>query len=321
MMHAPWINDVLKSLPVSIARSLVPALGPFFAQKRASEAQVKGIIAGENEDWRGKDHPTIFHSILDSTLPPKEKSVARLADEAQMFVMAGTTTTAWTFEVIHFWLLSQPDTLRKLKDELKAAIPNPADVGHVPLSTIEALPYLSAIIKEGLRLSYGASTRLQRIFPDTHLAFTDKTTGKKWQIPAGTPVASTSVLIHHDESVFPNSKHFFPERWLDAKTLKPRLDLDKYLVSFCAGSRACLGINLAYAELYLALATIWRLWGSCDGDGGWEVQGDDDVGAMSLWETGVRDVEIESDRFLPVPWKGSKGVRVRVWGNREGGKE
>ena len=314
-MHAPWINDVLKSLPVSVARRLVPALGPFFAQKRASEAQVKEIIAGENEDWRGKDYPTIFHSILDSKLPAKEKSVARLADEAQMFVMAGTTTSAWAFEVIHFWLQSQPDTLRKLKDELKGAIPNPDDVGRVPLSTIEALPYLTAVIKEGLRLSYGVSTRLQRINPDDTLPFTDKRTGKQWQIPAGTPVGSTSVLIHHDESIFPDSKKFLPERWLDGK--QPRVSLEKYLVSFSAGSRACLGINLAYAELYLGLAAIWRLWGSCDENGVRRVWGSDDVGAMSLWKTGVQDVEIESDRFLPVAWKGSKGIRVMVWSASE----
>ena len=308
-MHAPWINDVLKSLPVSISRRLFPALGPFLAQQRASEAQVREIIAGENEEWRSKDHPTIFHSILDSELPSEEKSVARLADEAQMFVMAGTTTTAWTLEVIHFWLLSQPKTLRKLKDELKAAITNPDDVGHVPLPAIEALPYLTAVIKEGLRLSYGVSTRLARIDPDNPLLFTDNHTGKQWQIPAGTPVGSTSVLIHHDETIFPNSKKFIPERWLDGK--KP--GLEKYLVSFGAGSRQCLGITLAYAELYLGLAAIWRLWGSCDESGARQAWGSDDVGAMSLWKTERGDVEIESDRMLPVPRKGSKGIRVMVW--------
>lgn len=308
-MHAPWINDVLKSLPTFISRRLFPAYGPFLAQQRTSEAQVREIIAGENEEWRRKDHPTIFHSILDSELPPEEKSVARLADEAQLLVMAGTTTTAWVFEVIHFWLLAKPETLRKLKDELKAAIPKPENVGHVPLPAIEALPYLTAVIKEGLRLSYGVATRLARIDPENPLLFTDKYTGTQWQIPPGTPVGSTSVLIHHDETIFPNSKSFLPERWLDGKNPT----LEKYLVSFGAGSRNCLGMNLAYAELYLSLAALWRLWGSCDESGAQLAWGRDDVGAMSLWRTDKTDVEIESDRMLPVPRKGSKGVRVMVW--------
>lgn len=309
MKHAPWINGVLKNLPDSVIQRLLPALGTFTAQKRSSVAQIKQIIAGENEQWRGKEYPTIFHSVLDSKLPPEEKSIARLADDAQMFVMAGTLTTASTLELIQFWLLSQPDTLRKLKDELSAAIPNPDDVGHIPLSTIEALPYLTAVIKEGLRLSYGVSCRLQRIDPDNALMFTDKYTGKQWSIPAGTPVGSTSVLIHRDESIFPNSQKFSPERWLDGKGP----GLEKYLVSFCAGSRKCFGVNLAYAELYLGLAAIWRLWGSCDESGARKAWGSDDVGAMSLWETGVRDVEIESDQFVPVAQKGSKGIRVMVW--------
>ena len=309
MIHVPWINEVLKRLPDSVSEKLIPSLGPYFAQKRASEAQVSKIIAGENEDWRDRDYPTVFHSILDSKLPPEEKSLARLSQDAQMFVMAGTLTTSWTFEVIHFWLLSQPNTLRKLKDELNAAIPDPDDVGHLPLSTLMALPYLTAVIKEGLRLSYGASARLQRIDPDNALLYTDKNTGKEWQIPAGTPVASSAVLIHQDESIFPNSEKFIPERWLDEK----RPGLEKYLVSFGAGSRACLSINLAYAELYLGLSAIWRLWGSCDEDGVGKVWGSDDVGAMSLWETEERDVTIESDRFVPVMHKDFKGIRAMVW--------
>ena len=309
MKHAPWIDDVLQHLPDPVLLRLLPAFSTFMAQKRSSKAHVQEIIDGENEDWRGREYPTIFHSVLDFKLPPEEKSVARLADDAQMFVMAGTLTTSSTFEVIHFWLLSQPNTLQQLKDELSAAIPNPDDVGHVPLSSLETLPYLTAVIKEGLRLSYGVSTRLQRIDPDNTLMFTDKNTGEQWPIPAGTPVGSTSVLIHHDESIYPKSKQFSPERWLDGKGP----GLEQYLVSFGAGSRRCFGENLAYAELYLGLAGIWRLWGSCDDSGARTAWGRDDVGAMSLWETGVRDVEMESEELVPMTYKGSQGVRVKVW--------
>ncbi|KAH8702676.1 cytochrome P450 [Phaeosphaeriaceae sp. PMI808] len=243
-LHAPWINQLLKKLPES---------------KRTSEAQVLKIIGGESEGWRSREHPTIFHEVLSSKLPPEEKTIERLADDAQMVVMAGTLTTAATLEIIFFWLLSQPETFM--------AIPNLNDASNVPPPTLEALPYLTAVIKEGLHLSYGVMT------------FTDKDTGKKWVIPAGTPVGSTSVLIYRDESFYPNSEKFSPERWLDGRGS----GLEKYLVSFCVGSRRCFGENLAYAEIYVGLAAIWRVWGSCDEHG------------MSLWETTKRDVEIESD--------------------------
>ena len=212
--------------------------------------------------------------------------------------MAGTLTASWVLEVTMFWLLRQPETLRKLKDELTAAIPSLDMIGTIPLPVLENLPYLNAVMKEGFRLTYGVSSRLARIDPDNPIIFT--TEKKQYTIPAGTPVGMTSVQIHHNESIFPDSKKFSPERWLDGKDKA----IGKYLVGFNAGSRQCLGINLAHAELYLGLSAIWRQWGSR------EVRGVDDIGIFELFETGVRDVEIESDAFLPIPQKGSKGIRV-----------
>ena len=80
-----------------------------------------------------------------------------------------------------------------------------------------------------------------------------------------------------------------------------------YMVSFTGGSRQCLGINLAHAEMYLGLAAIWRMWGSR------ECRGEDDVGVFELFETGLRDVEIESDAFLPIQQPGTKGIRVKAF--------
>lgn len=91
--------------------------------------------------------------------------------------------------------------------------------------------------------------------------------------------------MHHNETLFPDSHSFIPERWLDnpkapllnimppsinrsdsgIANLGPEIDksstmitLSKYVVSFSKGSRQCIGMNLAYAELYIGLATIFR---------------------------------------------------------------
>jgi cytochrome P450 len=183
-----------------------------------------------------------------------------------------------------------------LKDELKTEIPNPSQ--HVSLSVLEQLPYLTACTQESLRLSYGVSCRLQRICPDEVLMFND---GKRdWAIPPGTPVSMTSVLIHHNPTIFPDSHSFLPERWIDNPLLY------KYLVSFSKGSRQCVGINLAYAELYLTLARLFRLYGSKD------VRGGDDIGYLELYKTTLRDVEIVADLFVPHPAPDSEGIRIRV---------
>ena len=173
-------------------------------------------------------------------------------------------------------------------------MPNPTDI--VPVAMLEKLPYLTGVIKEGLRLSYGESSRIPRISPDAPLQLNE------WVIPAGTPVSMTSTLMHHEESVFPDSHSFKPERWVNDLTGH----LDRYMVAFTKGSRNCLGMPLAWAELYLCLSGIFRRFGSVD------VRGDDDEGVLELFETDVSDVKIVGDLFFPLVKPGSKGIRVKV---------
>jgi hypothetical protein len=138
------------------------------------------------------------------------------------------------------------------------------------------------------------------IAQDEAIVLKSSTHGSEYSIPPGTPISMTIMLLHHDERIFPSSKAFRPERWLE----NPRLD--KYLYSFGKGTRQCVGINLAYAELTLILARIFRRYGS----GGVRHAGD--VGVLELWETDERDVQCVADMFVPKMWKGSKGVRVKV---------
>ena len=110
----------------------------------------------------------------------------------------------------------------------------------------------SAIICEGLRLSYGVSSRSQRISPHEPLHFksniissklkNEQNTVVEYQIPPGTPVGMTSVLIHHNPGLFPDPKTFSPERWLNDKGQRCR-ELDGYMMSFSKGSRQCIGIK------------------------------------------------------------------------------
>lgn len=241
-----------------------------------------------------QDETTVFHSLLNSELPNSEKSSERLAEEAVLLVGAGTHTTSWALSVATFHLLSQPNTLRKLKEELEAAIPDPTVL--MPLSALEALPYLTAVIKEGLRLSFGNTSRIPRIALDQPIKYGD------FEIAPGTPVSMSIPVVHFDERIFPDAKSFHPERWIEDKTGR----LNKYLVTFCKGPRMCLGINLAWAELYVGLSTVFRKLGSS------AARGKDDVGVMDLFETDLGDVEMARDALFPITKDGSKGVRVKM---------
>lgn len=76
------------------------------------------------------------------------------------------------------------------------------------------------------------------------------------------------------------------------------------MVSFTKGTRQCVGINLAYAELYTCLASIFRRYGGPESMG--------PEGRLELFETTKEDVEMAADMFIPFVKPGSKGIRVLV---------
>jgi len=112
---------------------------------------------------------------------------------------------------------------------------------------------------------------------------------------------------HHDEALFPNSHSFIPERWLN-NPKAPILNtpsssvegsgggklLSRYLVAFTKGPRMCVGMHLAYAQLYVVLANVMR---RCE---------------LELFETEYKDVGFLRDMFVPLPAQGTKGLRVLV---------
>lgn len=141
----------------------------------------------------------------------------------------------------------------------------------------------------GLRLSYGTTQRSPRINRLHDMQY------GKWVIPAGTAVGMDSYHMHLNSDVFPDPFSFRPERWLDnAKAPDGRQPLTNYLTSFGGGSRICVAMHLAYLEVYVALAVLFRRH------------------KLQLFETGRSDVEFALDMVAPMPRRESKGVRVTV---------
>jgi cytochrome P450 len=227
---------------------------------------------------------TIFDEILnDDDLPAQEKTVDRLTDEATILVIAASETPAKVLALIMYYVLVKPDIQRKLRDELSNVFGS--NMKAPSYHQLEQLPYLSAVVKEGLRLHGGIVARSQRIsrYETLHCAGFD--------IPPGTPLSTSSYFVHRDPTIFPNPSVFDPDRWL--RSADPHA-LDRYLVAFGKGSRNCVGKNLGQAELFLTLATVLRRFD------------------LDLYETDETDVTIERDWYVMQPKKDSLGVRAIV---------
>ncbi|KAJ4342119.1 hypothetical protein N0V95_007029 [Ascochyta clinopodiicola] len=286
--HMPWLHDVLRGLPQHWIASISPEYGAMLAFRELNRQRVKEVFKRNEEAGNThnepKAHLNIFDELLNSDLPPAEKSLERLSQESQLIVGAALDTTAHALNTTLFHLLANPSKLQKLKAELATAMPNPHL--HTPLTELESLPYLSACISEGLRLSHGVSARNAR------LAHTALQYGP-YTIPAFTPVGMSAPFTHHNEALFPSSYSFIPERWIGGKAPNGR-PLEKYLMAFGRGARQCAGMNLARAEMYVGLAALVRRF------------------EMELWESSRRDVDMQHDLFLPQVETGSKRVWVVV---------
>ncbi len=164
--------------------------------------------------------------MLQSDLPPHEKTVYRLVMEAQTVIGAGVLTTGWALTVGSFYIMSNPEIFCKLRAELVQNIPDPN--ATLEWGQLEQLPYLSAVLRESIRMSYGVTARMPRLSSQP-LQY------KEWTIPSRTPVGMTIVDINHDEDIYPDSHSFVPDRWL---TNPPP---EKYVVGFSKGTRSCMG--------------------------------------------------------------------------------
>ncbi|KAH8701276.1 putative cytochrome P450 [Phaeosphaeriaceae sp. PMI808] len=283
-LHMNWILQTLQALPEWMAKAIVPGLGKVIEFQNKIKEQIRDIQTGTNKS----DENTIFHHVLASDMPESEKSLGRLWQEGMVAVGAGTETTAWTLVVGLTYIMMDHNIRQRLENELQEAR---ANIGMLRLKDLEQLPYLSACIKESLRLSYGVTSRLPRVAPHQPLEVPGAT---DLRIPAGVHVSMNSVMIHRNPQLFPDPDAFHPERWLD----NPRLS--RYLVSFSKGARQCLGINLAYAELYMALGAIFDHFKTPD-EGGPRLQ---------LFGATVNDVAIAGDMFVPSVVSGNKHVKA-----------
>ena len=285
LKQVPWLFPLMLSFPIWFVDRYLPDLAITYRWHRTWAKQIGDIKAreGKQEDGRA----TIFETLLDSELPPQDKSVERLVQDAQTLVGAGSITTSIALSLATYYVLETEGVREKLMNELKRAMPDESQ--PLPLVDLEKLGYLSAVVLEALRISYGVSHRLQRVFPDQAITYQD------YVLPPGTPVSMTSVLIHDNPDIFPEPRAFRPERWLPLDTKGAKLQ--KYFVAFSRGSRQCLGMHLGLAELYVGLASVFRKFGD----------------NMKVVDTvKERDVDFTHDLFTPSAQRASKGMFVLV---------
>ena len=169
-------------------------------------------------------------------------------------IISGSDTTSIAMTSILYNILKSPTVLTRLRAELDAAnLTYPPD-----FRTASALPYLNAVIREGLRIHPVIGFSSERIVPPAGLHLPD---GRR--LPPGAVVAMSAWITHFDTEIYGvDAADFRPERWLrganeDTHTFEERLaKMNRADLTFSVGPRACLGKHIGRLEIWETVPTL-----------------------------------------------------------------
>lgn len=202
-----------------------------------------------------------------------------VAAECLDHMAAGIDTTGDALCFL-MWELSQPRSARfqeKLREELARAAAA-KDGGEEKNTSWDKLPYLDAVVREGLRCFPAIPMSLPRYVP------AGGRTIDGYFLPGHTIVSCQAYSVHRvDETVFPEPDRFDPERWLvdaDADADDDEDDDDarrrrrgenkrrsSLFFAFAAGGRGCVGKHLALAEMKILLRDVYGSYRTVPGGG------------------------------------------------------
>jgi len=117
---------------------------------------------------------------------------------------------------------------------------------------IDDLPYLDAVVKEGLRC-FGPLPMGQprRVPPGGSMI-------DGFFMPQDTIVSCQSYTLHRlDTKVFPDPEEFIPERWLESEGT---LERNQLFFAFGTGGRGCIGKHFALLEMKLLLKEVYSTY-------------------------------------------------------------
>ncbi|KAL2827913.1 cytochrome P450 [Aspergillus pseudoustus] len=139
-----------------------------------------------------------------------------LVAEGMLMIVAGTDTTAASLSVTLHSLLQQPDAYKRLQEEIQTIMP--AMHSRPTIQALDALPFLDACLKEGLRICSPVQCRL----------------------PREVDVCTSPWYFHYNKDVFPDPESFNPDRWLVVAD-EQRRKMISYFQPFSRGRRQCIG--------------------------------------------------------------------------------
>ncbi|KAF2255438.1 benzoate 4-monooxygenase cytochrome P450 [Trematosphaeria pertusa] len=247
--YHPWIallfNSVKAASFVAAARFyplvewlLMKCIPPSLEKMRNDHYQQIVDKVQRRLNWE-LERPDIISYVIKET---GEQAVpfGEINSTFMVLTTAGSETTATVLVGTLNYLVNCTDKLSLLAKEVRTTFES---TDKMTREALKSLPYLNAVLNEGLRLCPPIPWILPRRVP-----VGGDTVCGMW-LPAGTPVSIQAYTLNRDATYFHSASEFLPERWLPEASNDPKSpfydDQRQAMQPFSVGPRACMGQHLA----------------------------------------------------------------------------
>ncbi|KAI9370285.1 cytochrome P450 [Aspergillus egyptiacus] len=261
---------MLMGIMLPKGRSALKALGDL---TDATNVMLKGRMAARQSDSASKqpDRADILGKLLD-IMQDRGQELDFVLDDVKMEAFggffAGSETTALTLSGILYHIFRTPRVYAKLVAEIDAAVDSKQlSSPHIAYNEAIKLPYLTACVKEGMRMHPVTGVSFPRHAPPSGCMI-----GGQY-IPGNARIGLNPAVIHFDKGVFgPDAEVFRPERWIEGDASF----MDRHIMQFGMGSRTCLGKNISMCEIYKAIPQLLKAFS-------FELGSQDELRTTSYW--------------------------------------
>lgn len=233
------------------------------------------ILTQLRSDMDNGDGSTDSYKLFETLLISLEKNCRSNVSETE-FDERSKMHTYWGLALLWasqanslpatFWtlahLLNNDECMEQVKKEIEQVLSQSEDTGSdLNTSTTQQLyspdrfPYLTACVKEGIRLQ-APGIMIRKVCRPVKLSTTTLNGSPvTYIVPKGHTLCISPYVIHRDEAVFVQAEKFNPNRWLlsDKKQLE---QMRRSFIPFGRGQNLCPGMNFAMHEMVCFLATF-----------------------------------------------------------------
>ncbi|KAK0617804.1 cytochrome P450 [Bombardia bombarda] len=253
-MH-PFIDAMGDFLVESDSRARRPPYTSFFhrAADRKYEEDI-AILRKTAQDVLNsrKGKPTERRDLLSAMMDGVDpKTGAKLTDDSIIdnlitFLIAGHETTSGLLSFAFYQLIRHPEAYRRAQQEVDDVV----GTGPITVEHIKKVPYISAILRETLRLN--------PTIPIIGMqAKNDDVLGGKYAVKKGQSILLLLAKAHLDPAVYgDDANEFVPERMLDENFERRSREHPDCWKPFGNGMRGCIGRPFAWQEAVLVMMML-----------------------------------------------------------------